>query len=86
LQILASEAGNLALKFLVTGGVHLAGGVAVHTLRLFEEPAFLQHFKRKGRFTELMGRILIDVVVTPAGLMGAAAYGLEGSIPDSELP
>jgi glucokinase len=78
-SILAGEAGNLALKVLATGGVYLAGGVAVHVLRVIEEPAFMQHFKRKGRFADLMGRIPIHVVVTPAGLAGAAAYGLENS-------
>jgi glucokinase len=75
-SILASEAGNLAVKVLATGGVYLAGGVAVHTLRVIEEPAFMQRFKRKGRFAEFMGRIPIHVVVTPAGLAGAAACGL----------
>lgn len=84
-SILGSEAGNLAVKFLATGGVYLAGGVAVHTLRMIKQPAFLQHFKRKGRFAELMGRIPIHVVVTPAGLTGAAACGLENSIPGSTL-
>jgi glucokinase len=78
-SILAGEAGNLALKVLATGGVYLAGGVAVHVLRVIEEPAFMQHFKRKGRFADLMGRIPIHVIVTPAGLAGAAAYGLENS-------
>ena len=86
LSILAGEAGNLALKFLATGGVYLAGGVALHTLRLMKEPAFFQRFKSKGRFAGLMGRIPLHVVVTPAGLMGAAACGLENSIPDSGLP
>nr|WP_281176058.1 glucokinase [Edaphobacter aggregans] len=78
-SILASEAGNLAVKFLATGGVYLAGGVAVHTLRVIEKPAFMQRFKRKGRFAEFMGRIPIHVVVTPAGLAGAAEYGLSNS-------
>jgi len=81
-SILGSEAGNLAVKFLATGGVYLAGGVAVHTLRVIKEPAFLQRFKRKGRFAELMGRIPIHVVVSPAGLAGAAACGLESSTND----
>jgi glucokinase len=75
-SILASEAGNLALKFLATGGVYLAGGVALHTLQVIKEPVFMQRFNRKGRFAEFMGRIPIHVVVTPAGLAGAAAYGL----------
>jgi glucokinase len=82
-SILAGETGNLAVKFLTTGGVYLAGGVAVHTLPAIKAPAFFQHFKRKGRFAELMGRIPIHVVVTPAAIVGAAAYGLEISVADS---
>jgi glucokinase len=84
-SILASEAGNLAVKFLATGGVYLAGGVAVHTLEIIKRPSFLEHFKRKGRFAELMSRIPIQVVVAPAGLAGAAVYGLENSARGSEL-
>jgi glucokinase len=80
-SILASEAGNLAIKVLATGGVYIAGGVATHTLRVIEQPAFMQHFKLKGRFADLMERIPVHVVVTSAGLAGAAAYGLENSIP-----
>ena len=37
-SILGSEAGNLAVKFLATGGVYLAGGVAVHTLPVIKKP------------------------------------------------
>ena len=54
-----------------------------HTLRVIEGPGFRQRFKHKGRFAELMGRIPIHVVVTPAAITGAAAYGLENSIPNS---
>jgi glucokinase len=67
------------VKFLATGGVYLAGGVAVHTLHAIQQPGFMERFKRKGRFADLMGRIPIHVVVTPAGLAGAAACGLENS-------
>jgi glucokinase len=76
-SILAGEAGNLAVKFLSTGGVYLAGGASVHTLELIKKPDFLRRFKRKGRFADLLERIPVHVVVSPAGLAGAAAYGLE---------
>jgi glucokinase len=78
-SILAAEAGNLAVKVMATGGVYVAGGVAVHTLAVLKQAAFMESFKRKGRFADLMGRIPIHVIVSPAGLAGAAAYGLKNS-------
>jgi glucokinase len=78
-SILASEAANLAIKVLATGGVYIAGGVVVHTMAALQKPGFMRSFKRKGRFAELMERIPIHVVVSQAGLAGAAAYGLENS-------
>ena len=78
-SILAAEAANVAVKVLATGGIYVAGGVAVHTLAALKQPAFMDSFKRKGRFAELMARIPIHVVVSPAGLAGAAAYGLKSS-------
>jgi glucokinase len=76
-SILASEASNLALKVLATGGIYLAGGVAVHLVGVLQEPRFMQVFTKKGRFKDLMGRIPIHVITTRAALVGAAAYGLE---------
>jgi glucokinase len=76
-SILASEASNLAVKVLATGGVYMAGGVVTHTLAALQSPAFMQAFQRKGRFGDLMARIPIHAVVSKAGLAGAAAYGLE---------
>src|SRR5260370_571770 len=78
-SILAAEAANVAVKVLATGGIYVAGGVAVHTLAALKQPAFMQAFKRKGRFADLMARIPIHVVVSPAGLAGAAAFGLKNS-------
>jgi len=76
-SILASEAANLALKVMATGGIYLAGGVPLHVLGALEKPGFLESFKRKGRFAELMGRIPVHVILSRAALVGAAAYGLE---------
>jgi glucokinase len=77
ISALASEAANLALKVLATGGIYLAGGVALHLLGMLQEPLFIQVFTKKGRFKDLMGRIPIHVITTRAALVGAAAYGLE---------
>ncbi len=76
-SILASEAGNLALKVLATGGVYIAGGVALHLLNALQEPRFTETFTRKGRFRDLMQRIPIHVITTRAALVGAATFGLE---------
>ena len=75
-SILASEAGNLALKVLATGGIYMAGGVALHVLKMLQEPRFMESFTRKGRFKDLMQRIPIHVITTRAALVGAATYGL----------
>ena len=79
-SVLASEAGNVALKVLATGGVYLGGGVVIHTLPALERDDFMQHFKRKGRFSELMERIPIHVITTRAALVGAADYGLRSAM------
>jgi glucokinase len=76
-SILASEAGNLALKILATGGVYLAGGIAIHVVKLLQTPQFLETFTRKGRFKDLMERMPIHIITTRAALLGAATFGLQ---------
>lgn len=76
-SILASEAGNLALKVLATGGVYLAGGIALHLVKRLQEPQFVKTFTSKGRFQDLMGRMPIHIITTRAALVGAAAFGLQ---------
>jgi len=76
-SILASEAGNLALKVLATGGVYLAGGIAFHVLDALMQPQFMQTFINKGRFKDLMERIPVHVITARAALVGAANFGLE---------
>ncbi len=75
-SVLASEAANLAVKVLATGGVYMAGGVVTHMLARLQKAAFMQSFKRKGRLSELMAQIPLHVIVSVPGLTGAAAYGL----------
>ena len=76
-SILASEAANMALKVMATGGVYVAGGIPLHIPRAAEESRFMDTFVRKGRFAELMERIPVHVILNHAALVGSAAYGLE---------
>ncbi len=77
-DILGDEAGNMALKVLATGGVYLGGGIPPRILPHLEQPRFLQAFRRKGRFADLMAEIPVHVIGNPkAALLGAAYYGLE---------
>jgi len=77
ISILASEAANLALKVLATGGIYIAGGVPLHMLSALKGPHFMESFSRKGRFVELMKQIPVHIILTRAALLGAAVYGLE---------
>ncbi len=61
-SILGAEAGNLALKVFATGGVYVAGGVAMHLIEFLRKPEFMEAFSKKGRFQDLMQRIPVHVI------------------------
>jgi len=65
---------------LAVGGVYLAGGIAVHLLPILKSPRFLESFRHKGRFAELMGRIPVHLMTGKVGIAGAAAYGLKRAL------
>jgi glucokinase len=80
--ILGSEAGNLALKILSTGGIYLGGGMSPRIIASLEKPEFLEALRSKGRFRELLTDMPIHVIMNPkTGLLGAAAFGLAASVP-----
>lgn len=77
-SVLGAEAGNMALKVLATGGVFLGGGIPPRILPALHDERFMRAFLRKGRFAGLLKRMPVRVILNAkAGLMGAAAYGLE---------
>jgi glucokinase len=87
-SIMGSEAGNLALKVMAVGGVYLGGGIPTHIVPMLKSPRFLQSFRRKGRFAQMMSRIPVHLMISKLGIAGAAAYGLRMAIeemPGSEL-
>jgi len=77
-SILGAEAGNLALKVMATGGVYLGGGIPPRILPALEQGRFMEAFRRKGRFSDLLARVPVHVILNPkVALLGAACHGLE---------
>jgi len=81
IDLYGAEAGNKALQVLARGGVFLAGGIAAKNVARFTDGRFLEAFRRKGRFREMMVSIPVDLIVNEqVGLIGAmeAARRLAG--------
>jgi glucokinase len=71
--VLGAVAGNLALTFLATGGVFIAGGIAPRILPFLQRSGFREAFERKGRLHTLVEKMPAYVVTHPQpGLLGAA--------------
>jgi len=71
--ILGSEAGNLALKVLSTGGVFIGGGIPPRILGALRAERFLASFRDKGRFGDLLADMPVHVILNPkSALLGAA--------------
>lgn len=73
-SVFGSQAGNLGLTLLATGGVYIAGGIAGRILPKLTGPLFLAALRQKGRLSPVVARLPVHVVVNPdVGLLGAAA-------------
>jgi len=72
-SVLATEAGNLALTVIATGGIYLGGGILPRILPLLQRESFMGTFRYEGRLSGLMERIPVRVIMnTKAGSLGAA--------------
>jgi glucokinase len=73
-----AQAGNFALTTMATGGVYVAGGIAVHVLRKLRDGTFMAAFRDKGRLSHILDRIPVRVVVNPhLGMIGAATAAMQ---------
>lgn len=76
-SILGSEASNLALKVMATGGVYLGGGIPPKILPKLRDGTFMAAFVNKGRFADMLAQIPVYVILNDnTALFGAACYGL----------
>jgi glucokinase len=72
-----SEAGNLALQYVATGGVYVGGGIAPKILPALRSGSFLDAFRAKGRMHDLVTTMPVSVILNPdAGLIGAAVHAI----------
>jgi glucokinase len=77
ISIYGSEAGNLALKLMATGGVYLGGGIAPKLVTKLAGPSFMQAFLGKGRMQPLLESIPVRVITNDKiALFGAARYAV----------
>jgi glucokinase len=77
-SIYGARAGNVALAYMATGGVFLGGGIAPKIVEHLREGGFMRAFADKGRFTPLLSRIPVHVILNDqAALLGAARIAAE---------
>ena len=74
-QVLGSEAGNMALRAMATGGVVIGGGIPPKNLAALQTGALMARFTDKGRFSAWTKTLAVRVTLEPrAALLGAAHY------------
>jgi glucokinase len=74
-EILANEAGNLALKSLSLNGLFIAGGITPKLIKLMDMKKFAQNFYHKGRMSDLLKDIPVHLVLNDlVGILGAARF------------
>ncbi len=73
MALYGSEAGNLALKIMATGGLYIGGGIAPKNLDKIKDGTFMKHFVAKGRMQPLLEAMPVKVILNEkTALIGAA--------------
>ena len=72
-SVYGAMAGNLALMMVATGGLYVGGGIAPKILDKLREGAFMRAFVDKGRFTPLLEKIPVRVILDDKTALHGAA-------------
>ncbi len=76
----AAQAGNLALTYLATGGVYLAGGIAPRLAARLSDGRFARAYVGKGRLSSLVAAMPVHLVLNDqTALLGAAAVAFRAA-------
>ena len=77
LDVLAAEAGNMALKVLASGGVYIGGGIVPRLISILRRQRFREVFADKGQHQKLLESYPVNIIVdTELPLYGAGEYAL----------
>ena len=72
-SVYGALAGNLALQYMATGGVYVAGGIAPKIRARFEDGRFTAAFRAKGRLAPLLRDVPVRLILNErTALLGAA--------------
>jgi glucokinase len=70
-----AETGNVALRFVATGGMFIGGGIAPKILPALRDGRFMRAFCSKAPFEALLAAMPVKVILnSETGLLGAAVY------------
>lgn len=76
-SIYGAAAGNLALQVMAVGGVYIGGGIAPKIVWKLKDGTFMEAFKDKGRFSDLVAHIPVKVIMNDrAALLGTASRAM----------
>jgi glucokinase len=77
-RLLGSQAGDVVLTYLCTGGLFLAGGIPPKVAGKLQEGWTVEAYLRKGRMSPLVERTPLHIIKdTRAALLGAAAIAAD---------
>jgi len=72
ISLYGAEAGNVALRYLATGGIYIGGGIAPKIIDRLRGPGFMLAFTTKGRLSTMLETIPVRVILNPrTALLGA---------------
>ena len=81
-----SAAGDIALQELCKSGLWIAGGIAAKNLQSMKSIIFLNSLRRKGRFSEFVKSIPVNIIIDPEfGLFSAACKAYLTSEPSKKI-
>jgi glucokinase len=79
-RLLGRFAGDLALVFSASGGVHIAGGIAPRMISILDQGEFRSAFEQKAPFDDVVRQMPTCVVTDPEpGLTGLALFAANPS-------